>query len=70
MIETRFDGSQFWYAAPDSRWDPATASYLRQELGRLTPPEQLQRPGLTAEERSAYAFNYRPPRPRMCWSAG
>ena len=26
VIETRFDGSQFWYAAPDSRWDPGMAS--------------------------------------------
>lgn len=60
VIETRFDGSQFWYAAPDSRSDPARASYLRQELGRLTPPEQLQRSGLTAEERAAYALNYWP----------
>jgi hypothetical protein len=60
VIETRFDGSQFWYAAPDQRWDPAMASYLRQELGRLTPPEQLQRTGLTSEERAAYALNYWP----------
>jgi hypothetical protein len=60
VIEARFDGAQFWYAAPDSRWDPAAASYLRQELGRLTPPEQVQRLGLTAEERAAYARNYWP----------
>jgi hypothetical protein len=60
VIETRFDGSQFWYAAPDQRWDPARASYLRQELGRLTPPEQLQRAGLTSEERAAYEVNFRP----------
>jgi hypothetical protein len=60
VIETRFDGAQFWYAGPDSRWDPATGSYLRQELGRLTPPEKLQRAGLTAEERAAYALNYWP----------
>jgi hypothetical protein len=60
VIETRFDGSQFWYAAPDSRWDPATAGYLRHELDKLTPPEQLQRPGLTAEERATYALSYWP----------
>ena len=60
VIETRFDGSQFWYPAPDQRWDPAMASYLRQELGRLTPPEELQRAGLTGEERAAYALNYWP----------
>jgi hypothetical protein len=60
VIETRFDGAHFWYAGPDQRWDPAMASYLRQELGRLTPPEKLHRAGLTAEERAAYASNYWP----------
>ena len=60
VIETRFDGSQFWYAGPDPRWDPSMASYLRQELGRLTPPQKIDRPGLTAEERAAYAQTYWP----------
>lgn len=60
VVEARFDGLQFWYAGPDSRWDPAAASYLRQELERLTPPEKLQRSGLTPDERSAYALNYWP----------
>jgi hypothetical protein len=36
------------------------ASYLRQELGRLTPPQKIDRPGLTAEERAAYAQTYWP----------
>jgi hypothetical protein len=60
VIETRFDGAHFWYQGPDQRWDPATASFLRQELVRLTPPDKLQRPGLTAEERAAYALTYWP----------
>jgi hypothetical protein len=60
VIEARFDGSNFWYTGPDSRWDPATASYLRQELALLSPPEQLHRSGLTAEERAAYELNYWP----------
>ncbi len=60
VIEARFDGTQFWYAGPDSRWDPAMANYLRQELGQLTPPEKLHRSGLTAEERAAYALSYWP----------
>jgi hypothetical protein len=60
VIETRFDGAQFWYAGPDARWDPAMASYLRQELARLTPPEKLHRSGLTAEERAAYGIAYWP----------
>jgi hypothetical protein len=58
VIGTRFDGAQFWYAGPDPRSDPAAASYLRQELKKFTPPERLQRPGLTAEERAAYALKY------------
>jgi hypothetical protein len=60
VIETRFDGAQFWYQGPDPRWDPAMANFLRQELGRLTPPEKLERSGLTAEERAAYAQSYWP----------
>jgi hypothetical protein len=59
FVTARFDGAQFWYAGPDSRWDPATASYLREQLGRLTSPEKLERSALTAEERAAYALNYR-----------
>jgi hypothetical protein len=60
VIETRFDGAQFWYQGPDERWDPATASFLRQELVRLTPPDKLRRPALTAEERGVYARTYWP----------
>lgn len=58
VIEAGFDGSQFWYRGPDSRWDPAAASYLRNELDRLTSPEKLNRAGLTPEERFAYALNH------------
>jgi hypothetical protein len=58
VIEARFDGSQFWFAGSDPRWDPSMASYLRQEIGRLTPPDQLERPGLTAEERAAYTLKF------------
>jgi hypothetical protein len=60
VAETRFDGSRFWYAGPDPRWDPAMGSYLRQELGRLTPPEKVHRSGLTAEERDAYGRAWGP----------
>src|SRR5262245_9906643 len=28
VIDSRFDGTRFWYAGSDSRWDPATARYL------------------------------------------
>jgi hypothetical protein len=60
VIRARCDGAQFWYAGPDSTHDPAMARYLRRELERLTPPDRLERPGLTAEERAAYAVAYWP----------
>ena len=57
---TRFDGAQCWYDGPDPRRDPGTAAYLREALGRMVEPDQLSRPGLTAEERAAYVANYAP----------
>ena len=60
VIQARFDGSQFWYAGSDPRWDPAMAAYLRQALEKMVTPDKLDRPGLTAEERQAYASNYWP----------
>jgi len=55
-VQTRCDGLQFWFEGADSRDDPAAAAYLRQQLQQMTPPEQVRRPGLTAEQRLAYAF--------------
>lgn len=60
VVETRFDGLQFWYAGSDPRWDPASAVYLRNALDGMTHPDLLYRLGLTAEERLAYAVNYWP----------
>src|SRR5439155_3723716 len=60
VVEARFDGGQFWYSGPDPRRDPATAKYLREQLDRLNPPEELQRSGQTAEERTAYALDDQP----------
>jgi hypothetical protein len=58
VIETRFDGDQFWYAGPDARSNPATARWLREQLNAETPPAELHRSGLTAEQRAAYAMRY------------
>jgi hypothetical protein len=58
-VITRFDGGQFWFDALDERRDPGAAPYLRQELGKMTDPARLARSGLTAEQRAAYALNYR-----------
>ena len=60
VLITRFDGAQCWYDGPDPRRDPGTAAYLREALGRMIEPDQLSRPGLTAEERAAYSRNYAP----------
>ncbi len=55
-VQTRCDGMQHWFEELDSRGDPAAAAFLREQFQQLTPPEQVQRPGLTAEHRAAYAF--------------
>jgi hypothetical protein len=58
-VVTRFDGSQFWFETLDERRDAGAAPYLRQELGKMIDPARLVRSGLTAEQRAAYALNYR-----------
>jgi hypothetical protein len=58
VLTTRFDGTHWWYDAPDPSRDPATAAYLRDALGRMVEPGLLSRSGLTVEERAAYNLNY------------
>jgi hypothetical protein len=60
VVLTRFDGAHCWYDGPDPRRDPGTAAYLRESLARMVEPDQLSRPGLTAEECAAYTLNYGP----------
>jgi hypothetical protein len=60
VIEARFDGSRCWYDRSDERHDPANAGFLRDALSRKVEPEKLLRPGLTAEERAAYALAFAP----------
>jgi hypothetical protein len=57
-VLTRFDGGQFWHEAGDDRADPAAAAYLRESLNNTKEPKDVQRPGLTAEQRLAYAIAY------------
>ena len=59
-VEARFDGPTAWFDRPDERADPAAAAYLRDALRDMTPPESVERPRLTAEERTAY---------RLAWQA-
>jgi hypothetical protein len=60
IVQTRFDGTQFWYSGVDSRGNPARAAYLREALEKMVPPAGLKRSGLTTEERRAYAASYEP----------
>jgi hypothetical protein len=55
-LVARFDGRFFWYERRDGRRNPALAGYLREALGARVPPAALRRPGLSREERAAYAL--------------
>jgi len=57
-IVARFDGTRFLFQEVDRRRTPAIAAYLREALASGTPPEQLRKPTLTAEEREAYRKIY------------
>jgi hypothetical protein len=57
-LVARFDGLQFWFEQSDESADPAAAAYLRQMLAKMTPPKDLDRRGLTAGQRNAYAMHY------------
>jgi hypothetical protein len=58
VVRTRFDGGNFWFESLEPARDPSTAAWLRQKLAAITDPNQLDRSGLTPEERSAYEINY------------
>lgn len=57
-IAARYDGSLFWFDEVDARRDPSAAAYLREALAASTSPDDLNRKGITAEERAAYEVNY------------
>jgi hypothetical protein len=59
-VEARFDGVQAWFDRPDDRADAPAAGYLRDALRAMTPTDAVDRPRLSAEERSAY---------RLAWEA-
>jgi hypothetical protein len=58
VIRARFDGHNFWYESSESSRDPATAAWLRKQLADGIIPNQLDRRGLTLEERLAYAVHF------------
>lgn len=59
QIVARFDGTRFLFQEVDRRRSPAIAAYLRDALESGTPPDQLRKPTLTAQEREAYRQVYR-----------
>jgi len=57
-VRTRFDGASFWFESLERSVDPAIASYLRRALNQTIDPAELACPGLTPEQRTAYASCY------------
>jgi len=55
-VVTRFDGCNFWFEQRDARHSPLLAAYLRQSWHEAVAPEQLQKKGLSLEEKAAYAW--------------
>lgn len=57
-VKTRFDGMHFWFEGADPSGDPVAARYLRQSLLARVTPDKLDRPGLTPEQKAAYAVHF------------
>src|SRR5437762_3280165 len=56
VAHLRVGGARCGFERPDGRADPAAAAYLRRALAEKTAPDRVRRPGLTAEQRAAYAL--------------
>jgi len=57
-VNSRFDGSAFWFEGVDRRRDPAISRTLNSALNDKVKPEDLRCPGVVPQERLAY---------RMLW---
>lgn len=57
-IQARFDGARALFESLDDRRDPSLAEFLRQSFAQMIEPANLDRPGLSREERNAYAMVY------------
>lgn len=55
-INTRFDGTNFWFEEPARRRNPVVARRLRDALAQDVFPEDLQIPELVPQERAAYSM--------------
>jgi len=58
-VLVRHDGASWWYQDEDRRADPVESAELRDQL-TFTPPDRLERKGLTPELRYAYALAHAP----------
>jgi hypothetical protein len=56
-VVARFDGARFWFDERDPRAELAAGRYLRESILAMRPLVQIDRPGLTAEQREAYRIN-------------
>lgn len=54
-VVARFDGRSFWFDSTDDQVDSRLATYLREQLVRMTQPTHLDHAGLTAAHHDAYA---------------
>jgi len=55
-IVSRFDGARFIFEARDRRHERAAADYLRRAYEQGLAPRQLDRPGLTKQQREGFAL--------------
>jgi len=62
-VLARFDGSHFWFEAPDAKRSPALAAFLRESLAGEVAPETLRKKDLSGGERAAYALAFYGPPP-------
>jgi hypothetical protein len=53
-INTRFDGSLFWFESVDRRRDPTVARTLRKALENNVKPDEVRAAGMVPQERLAY----------------
>ena len=58
IIRTRYDGTRFWFEEVDGRADPALAAWLRESINARLEAPDLDKKGLTAEQRAAYELNF------------
>ncbi|MCA9670253.1 MAG: hypothetical protein KC503_31880 [Myxococcales bacterium] len=56
QVLARFDGKRLWFEGRDRRRERAVADYLRTSFGEELPADELDRKGLTPQERQAYAL--------------